>query len=266
MKLIVFSDLHYADKGHYEPRGKKLSQYSEILMEKLITLANNDIKPDACIFLGDFIEDTNDHDLDMAFLKHALSLFKGFKMPVYMIPGNHEFKTLSRTEVAQAMHQCHPTYSVTLNGYHLIFLGLGVEESLAPHNGSIARSRFITNDDIAWLERDLNSNKQPTLIFHHYGIAEDDMESNYWFRKEKEKALLSNRNQLKQIFNKHTNIMGVFSGHQHWTKHLVENGIDYYVVGSLVENIDGLGTPDGVYYIANTNGNNLEVQEHHISL
>ena len=43
------------------------------------------------------------------------------------------------------------------------------------------------------------------------------------------------------------NVIAVFSGHQHWTKQIQENGKNYYVVDSLTDNVDMLGIPDGVY-------------------
>ena len=61
-------------------------------------------------------------------------------------------------------------------------------------------------------------------------------------------------------------ILAVFSGHQHWTKKIIENGITYYIVGSLVENINGDDRPDGVYYIIDVNGDKVDVLEKHLKL
>ena len=57
--------------------------------------------------------------------------------------------------------------------------------------------------------------------------------------------------------------MGVFC-HQHRTKHLKENGIDYHVVGSLTENINGDGVCDGVYFVVDLKEESLSIKEEHV--
>ena len=74
------------------------------------------------------------------------------------------------------------------------------------------------------------------------------MEGNWWFEKHPEYAVLGNRKEIKKILNKENNLIAVFSGHQHWTKKLIENDVNYYILGSLTENINDNGVPDGVYY------------------
>ena len=43
-------------------------------------------------------------------------------------------------------------------------------------------------------------------------------------------------------------------------------GILYYVLGSMTENINNDGNPDGVYFIVEFDGENLDVAEKHIKL
>lgn len=106
----------------------------------------------------------------------------------------------------------------------------------------------------------------PCIIFNHFGIAEDDMVGNWWFESCPESALLANRRELKEILNMSNNIIGVFSGHQHWTKKIKENNIDYYVVGSITENINNDGIPDGIYFEVNIENNKLNIIEKHLKL
>ncbi len=86
---------------------------------------------------------------------------------------------------------------------------------------------------------------------------------------------------MKDIIKNDKNILAIFSGHQHWTEFLEEDGVKYYQLGSLVENIEdngikqfkfgdltedikGEGKPDGVYFEVNIENKNLEVIEHNI--
>lgn len=104
----------------------------------------------------------------------------------------------------------------------------------------------------------------PCIIFNHFGIAEDDMIGNWWFESCPDNALLANRKELKKIIKTNKNVIGVFSGHQHWTKRIKEDGIDYYIVGSITENINNDGIPDGVYLEVNIEKNKMNVIEKHI--
>ena len=65
LKLVIFSDIHYLDESHNEQYNRKLTKLAVPLFEKLNDEINNHIKPDLCIYLGDFIEDTNNHDQDI---------------------------------------------------------------------------------------------------------------------------------------------------------------------------------------------------------
>ena len=40
------------------------------------------------------------------------------------------------------------------------------------------------------------------------------------------------------------NVKGIFSGHHHWTKKIIDDGLIYYVLGSMTENINNDGIPD----------------------
>ena len=74
------------------------------------------------------------------------------------------------------------------------------------------------------------------------------------------------KKQLKEIIEKYKNILGFFSGHQHWTKKIIENNITYYILGSLTENINNDNIPDGVYFVVNLENDKMEVIENHLSL
>lgn len=128
------------------------------------------------------------------------------------------------------------------------------------------KPQFISKEDLEWLKNDLEKNTLPSILFTHFGMAEDNMKGNWWFESCSEHALLGNRKEVKEILKKDKNLIAVFSGHQHWTKRNVEDGINYYVVGSLTENINDDGVPDGVYFEVNLEGNKIEIKENHLKL
>lgn len=128
------------------------------------------------------------------------------------------------------------------------------------------KTQFISEEDIEWLKEDLKRNNLPSILFTHFGIAEDDMQGNWWFEKHPEYAVLGNRKEIKEILKQDKNLLGVFSGHQHWTKKTVEDGIKYYILGSLTENINNDGIPDGVYFEVELEDKKIEVKEKHLKI
>lgn len=104
-------------------------------MENLSNRINNEIKPDVCIYLGDFIEDTNNYKQDIENLKYICNKLKKIKVPLYAIPGNHDLCSMnSREEVENIMGYILP-FSIDIKGYHLIFLGLDVKNDLGTAEG-----------------------------------------------------------------------------------------------------------------------------------
>lgn len=267
LKLVIFSDIHYLDGDHKEEYNRKLTNLSTPLIEKLIDEINNKIKPDICICLGDFIEDTNNHEQDVINFKFIWNKIQNIKNPFYAVAGNHDLKTMkTRQELEDIMGYFHSTFSINIKNYHLIFLGLDVKNNIDTKSGGIHKTQFISKEDIEWLKEDLRKNKLPCLIFSHFGIAEDEMIGNWWFENYPEDALLKNRKELKHILNNDENVIAVFTGHQHWNKKIIENNIQYYVIGSLTENINNDGIPDGVYVEVDLLENKIEIIEKHIKI
>ena len=270
LRLIIFSDLHYAPElpvNNGSNIDRKLIQYSIPLINQLIQNINYSLKPDIVVNLGDLIEDFNNHDRDVENLTFIWNVLKNIKEPFYSLAGNHDLRTMeTREEVENIMGYKHSTFSINLKKHHLVFLGLDVNNKMSVEEGGILKTQFISNEDLQWLKKDLRQNKFPCLVFCHFGIAEDEMKGNWWFENCPECALLGNRKELKKILTQDKNLIGVFSGHQHWTKHLIEDDIHYYVVGSLTENINNDGIPDGVYFEVEIDNKRLNIKEKHLVL
>ena len=270
LKIVLFSDLHFTDCLHDNfdmEKSNKLLQYSLPLLDELTKRVNNVIKPDVVICLGDLIQDNNDHNTDLNRIKLVWKFFQNLKKPFYTLLGNHDLKTMnSRVEAEKAIGYERSTFSIDINNYHLVFLGTEVDRSISIASGGIERTRTISEDDLKWLNDDLEKSKNPSLVFCHYGTAEDDMKGNRQFENKPEDGLIKNRKDLKVILENKGNVIGVFSGHQHWTKMIKENGINYYLVGSLIENIDKKGTPDGVYLEVEADENKPNIIENHIKV
>lgn len=268
-KLIIFSDIHYLDKRPKEldfNLTRKLTQYSEEIIEKLIDKINEEA-PDVSICLGDLIEDTFNHDKDIINYTYIWNKLKNIQTPFYSVIGNHDLRTMnSRKELEEIMKYEKATFSFDLNNYHFIILTTDIREDLGGDDGGIYKAQCMSGKEINWLKEDLVKNKLPCIIFTHFGLAEDKQIGNYWFEKNPEDGLMNNRQAIKEIIKSDDNVIAIFNGHQHWTKQIIEDGKNYYVVGSLTENIDMLGVPDGIYLEVELEDRKIRIQEKHIEI
>lgn len=268
-KLIIFSDIHYLDERPEELTfrlNRKLTQYSVEIVDKLINKINKE-KPDVSICLGDLIEDKFNHDKDKENYTYIWNKLKNIQVPFYSVIGNHDLRTMnSRRELEEIMGYKNATFSFDLKGYHFIILTTDIREDLGGDDGGVYKAQCMSEREINWLKEDLDKNKLPCVIFTHFGLAEDKQIGNYWFEKKLEAGLMNNRKEVKNIIKGDNNIIAVFSGHQHWTKQLNEDGKDYYILGSLTENVDMQGIPDGVYLEVKLEDRNVEIIENHIKI
>ena len=268
-RLIIFSDIHYLDKRPEKldfNLSRKLTQYSVEVIDKLINKINED-KPDVSICLGDLIEDTFNHDIDIINYTYIWNKLKNIQVPFYSVMGNHDLRTMnSRKELEEIMGYKNATFSFDLKGYHFIILTTDIREDLGEDDGGIYKAQCMSEKEIAWLKEDLEKNRLPCIIFTHFGLAEDGQIGNYWFEKNPEEGLMSNRKEVKEIIKSDGNIIAVFNGHQHWTKQLKEDGKVYYIVGSLTDNVDMQGIPDGVYLEVELQDRNVKIIEKHIQV
>lgn len=261
-KMVVFSDLHYAPNIENKP-----IKFSLPILKLIINKINHEIKPDVVINLGDLIEDFNNHDKDIESLNFVWNEFSKISTQFYSVIGNHDLRSMnSIKEVEKIMGYNNSTFFKDINGYHLIFLGAVLNNSIETADGRIIKTQFLSKEDMEWIKKDLANNELPCLVFLHYGVAEDKMKGNKWFEDSPESALLGNRKELKEILNKDKNVIAVFSGHQHWTKQIVEDNINYYVISTLVERNSNNEIPDGVYFEVDLYGKSISVKEKHIKL
>lgn len=267
--LIIFSDIHYLDERPNKldfNLSRKLTQYSVEIIDKLIDEINKG-KPDITICLGDLIEDTFNYDKDIKNYIYIWNKLKRIQVPFYSVIGNHDLRTMnSRKELEEIMKYENATFSFDLKGYHFIIFTTDIREDLGGNDGGIYKAQCASEKEINWLKEDLAKNKLPCIIFTHFGLAEDKQIGNYWFEKSPESGLMNNRIEVKEIIKSDDNVIAIFNGHQHWTKQLVEDGKNYYVVGSLTDNTDMLGIPDGIYLEVELNDKNIKIKEKHIKV
>ena len=249
MKFAIINDMHLGppDSGYYKGIQRKLVPHSERLMRKFVEEMNSQENPAFVVNLGDSIEDVNDRDTDIRYFKKTVDILSGLKMPVYSLVGNHDVRTLTQKEIAQMVGHDRMYYSFDHSRYHFVMLSFEMTGDHTHNPGDI--SAVVPAEQITWLKDDLNSTDKPTVVFVHYGLADDDMKGNFWFESKPSIAMLGNRREVREILEKSGKVRAVITAHQHWNRMFVHNDIPYFTVTSLVENFNNDGVPAEAYTI-----------------
>ena len=251
MKITIFADVHYFGADIKEATFDHIEKPVRYALPLLDWLMEN-TESDLAINLGDLIQDTINRDRDLMAIKFMFEKLKGFKCPCYSVLGNHELKMMNSTEEVEEFLGYKGTYSVNKDGWHLVFLTPETRPELGLGMGGSYKAQYLSDKTLAWLEEDLSKNSLPTMIFTHYAIAEDpSVKGEYNFMK--------NRDRLKKILSSHSEVKAVFSGHQHRARSISEGGIDYYVIPSLISDLDFGASPSRDYAKINTDGEKIEV-------
>lgn len=233
MKILIITDIHYGedtnylkliDKDYVNLFGSQFEKY----LPNIKTLVK---EHDLTINLGDLINGS-DTESDLIQYKKAVEFF-GKEKPVKYVLGNHELRTLSRSQLVEIIGEKKPYYSFDLNNYHHIVLDgfRDFEEDLYK----------IDKEQLVWLQKDLKDTNLLSLIYCHYVFDNQSLDSNYYFNKP-QRVFIENKEEVRKIFEDSKKIIAVFSGHLHFFHQEIINGIKYITAPAFSEN-DGNHKP-----------------------
>ncbi len=235
-RFAVISDTHIIDEYYKGPESNQLDSESVFLTTQRLTSVRNFLgslnPPIERVFVcGDFFHDYPSTDYDFYYknrtrIDNAKDLIDGFKMPVHVALGNHDYDVpkVSR-EMSHRLHKeklkIDPYYSVTHKGYKFIvlnnFLGATWDQTHKDYQKSVGS---YGETQLNWLEAELKQ-KMPTFIFQHYPL---------YNMKEVEIADYG----ILPLLKKHKDTIQIFfSGHWHrWFDFARTYGPQHYTVAS----------------------------------
>lgn len=244
MKFSIINDIHNGPptSGYHKGIQRKLTFKAAELVRAYVAEMNEKEHPEFVVNLGDLIEDVNDRDVDIRYFRETVDLLNPLTMPVHTLIGNHDVRTLTDQDMRTILNYKNLYYSFDHGDFHFIALSFTMTGNHTVNLDDIKAE--VLPDQLEWLARDLSATSKPTIVFIHYGLADDDMQGNFWFNDDPEYGLLHNRDAVRAVLEKSEKVKAVISGHQHWNRMKVHNGIPYFVVTSLVENFnnDGVAT------------------------
>lgn len=260
MKFAIINDAHIGleDAGYFKGIQRKLTHQAERLIQEFVKKMNGDEHPEFVVNLGDSIEDVNDRDQDFGLFDKSRKLLADLNVPVYTLIGNHDVRTLSSSDLAKLFGYEEMYYSFDHGGFHFVALSFVMTGNHTVDLGDIFAE--VPADQLKWLKQDLAMTDKPTVVFMHYGLADDDMQGNFWFETAPEKGLLSNRAQVRKILEDSGKVKAVFTAHQHWNRMHEHAGIPYFTITSLVENFNNDGVAAEAHTIVNLTKDKISVE------
>lgn len=189
---------------HLRPRGLACYRVSETNMlagRAIATLNALDPKPDAVVITGDLADKPDPHEYE-----GVQRLVNRLKVPVYVIPGNHDSTRMMReilTGVGPinqgAGDKIH--YAVEIGGLRLVALDTSVG---GPPHGTLGDAQ------LDWLDATLSANNMPTLIAMHHPPAVTGL-------KHMDGIGLTDSAAFTEIVARHPHVERIMCGHVHRT-------------------------------------------------
>lgn len=195
MLIAQITDTHIVEKDRHwlsEP----LTETNERLIRVVAHLNQMNPQPDVVILTGD----ASDTGTEAAYT-HLKELLSRLKIPVYVIPGNHD----CREEMRKAFTSYMPSKGFlhyVIDNYPIRLICLDTHVEGKDHG-------YICEERSAWLEKTLQKgSEKPTLIFMHHPLSKVG-------HKLFDNMLCFTPPHFKQIMSKQHQLLGFISGHYH---------------------------------------------------
>jgi len=222
IKIGICTDIHM-DTVH--DASERLEAFISDMQQK---------KPDFIIQNGDFC---SPHEQNKAFR----DIWNKFKGPKYDVIGNHDTdEGFTRQQVVDFWKMPARYHSFDANGYHVVILDANEAEFDKNRNPNIKYVSYIGDEQLHWLEADLDKTKHPVIVFLHQGLDNDT-------------GGVGNASMVRAVFDrcnvkaKALKVQIVFSGHHHQDYYNVINGIHYIEINSMSYKWMGKGFENDVY-------------------
>lgn len=196
MLIAQISDTHIVEKDKQwldEPSTKT----DERLLRVITYLNQLNPQPDLVLMTGDVSENGSE-----ASYIHFKELISALKMPLFLIPGNHDFRVHIRKVFADQKYL--PTRDFLhyeINEYPIRLIGLDTLVEDEPYG-------LLCIERLNWLKKSLAVSSKPTLIFMHHPPAKTGT-------KLFDQILCQVPSDFEDLIRESKQVLGIISGHYH---------------------------------------------------
>jgi len=207
-KFIQVTDVHYVVQN------ERANEYLKALANDINRIRDIDF----VVFTGDNIDSPSAENLH-GFLRAT----KKINVPCYFVIGNHDVSTNAKMDKDKYLDVIRyhnwfypawkPNYKFEKKGMVFVLVD-GAKQIIPGPNG------YYKQDTLAWLDKILDKNKKkPVIILQHFPVVAPYKSNSHKTYKAE--------NYLEML-DKHENVVAVVSGHYHFNKEEMRNGV-YHV-------------------------------------
>ena len=216
--LVQITDTHVVERGTLL---YGMADTARHLAEAVSQINAMRPRPNLVLITGDLVEHPGTRTYS-----HFRDLIAPLTMPVYLMPGNHDHPAFMSeffgdTEMFPGMG---PHYQYAIEGKHFRTLMLN-----SHFDGSELPSFGVRR--LQWLEYELESSSQPTLIAIHHppmktGVGFIDMVGKHWYKR------------LGKVLNAHPQVLKVICGHGHFDLSGMLGKIPVQMAGAIAHQLN----------------------------
>jgi Icc protein len=251
--FAIVTDLHFGNEAAYDGKLRKLTSQAGELARQFVCRMNQVVHPHLVFNLGDDIEDES-HEPDLARYRECIAILSGCECPVRHLAGNHDLINLTDDELGQIWRHTGPLfYAFDHRGVHFVALHTRETRDVGVN---------IDAGQLDWLARDLAATALPTIVLMHHVASEQDLTHNRWFSRAPELCRVRERAALRGVLAQSRKVVAVFNGHAHWNHFDWCDGMPFFTIQSLTENIDddAPGRPAAAHAVCRLSGARLIVE------
>ncbi len=235
--FCIVSDPHVGFRGYPcidEPDVDEIRLFVDVIQHV------NESRPDFVVVTGDLVDWSSQTNW-----KNFRNLLKKFQVPVFTVTGNHDYYWDNWWEgyppLLPPSVRCDPValryylrhinpkcrYSFDFGPIHAACIDSGDDAVLAAVE---AYGSGLTDEDLAWLQADLDGREGSIVLMHHPATragAEDELK-----RRANAGCITRNRLEFMELCARNK-VRAVFSGHEHKHEHWSQDGVDYYTSPSV---------------------------------
>lgn len=230
VRFGVVTDVHYAERENGALR------YGDSI-EKLKDAVKyfNSCKLDFVIELGDFKDCVGrDKDGALQYLKEVEAALQASKAPVYHVLGNHDMDLLSKDDFFSITRNPgnangRSWYSFVKSGVRFLVLDACFRpDGTAYDNGNYSwKESFIPEEELEWLRAELDSGKEPAVVFIHQMLDSYD-------KAIPEESFVTNADAVRAVLEESGKVLACIQGHWHDASYSTKNGIHYYTQRAML--------------------------------
>jgi hypothetical protein len=223
VKSVLIGDIHYGTDSEFRP-GKEIPG----LLSQFVEIMNREMKPDVVMELGDRINNV-DKETDVKNLSRLVeTLDHKLNMPCYHVLGNHDIVYTDKKTISQVIGDNTGPLSRVIKGFKFIILDT-LDPMIENTGGAVGK------EQLAWLEREMNTDDYPKLVFGHHPIDNHTMRGSAIQSKNRRLIFLENRSEVREILENGKNFIGYAAGHMHWFSFFCSKNAAYLVNPSFTE-------------------------------